>query len=385
VLNTLLIAEALDDRSFMTIPYERVVNNRDAILAEGSQFLFGQDGKIIDVSASDPADEGFVFSTRKQKNKLQAKLDAEDVKTVRSEVRRLLADSLAVFTESQYLQAQELLESETEKYIAIGRQAISLQDLHLPKSESVDSEVTYVPVPSEVGEVMWANELVSNGEFVEFLNAMHQEGLPNVINGTQLFVNENMIPGRGGRIWYNAIRGSYEVAETYLHYPAYWVTWLGAAAFARYKGARLPERSELQELVDREPEIDFDIYNCGHKKDDVQPSSISRPNANGIHDIVGNLAVWCSDGFSELPSAGSNRYMFGTAWNREASHQELTKLKARPLPGCSRSVGIRLIRDQDRKLTAPQLVERFEDWFSLLGKLTDKRKTDRYIIDYLTF
>ncbi len=383
VMNTLLVCESLGEREQLSVTYEASVGDRDRVLARASQFLLGEGASLVDLeedSSVMPAEH--VFSTRRNRNGLTTHLEPEDTQIIRSEVRRLLADSLTILTDSEYEKAQELLEHTTDDYVAVGTSKLSRVEAPTEKNTS-NTSPAYENISDPESNILWGNQLVANRDFVEFINAMYQEGVPNVINGAQLFVNENMIPDRGGRVWFNTNKGVYEITPSYEDHPVYWVTWLGAAAYARYKGGRLPDRSEMQRLVDSQS-VDLSGANCDHKNDDVLPAGLTPPNAIGMYDMVGNLSVWCRDGYLETPGQSLNRYIFGTAWNRSGTPHELSKIKSRPVSGCSRSVGIRLIEDSAGTLAAPELAQRFEGWFKLLNQATSHSHSDLYIIDQLT-
>ena len=73
-------------------------------------------------------------------------------------------------------------------------------------------------------------------------------GLANSHAGTSLLACE-MPHERGGRLHRDPATGRWHVSEGYEHHPVYWVTWIGAAAFAAWSNARLPTRAEL--IVDQ--------------------------------------------------------------------------------------------------------------------------------------
>jgi len=368
----------------LVVRYEDTVADKEAAFINAAQFIIGETDMepiIIEHPEVDVSDH--VFSTRKDKTDLVANLDEDDIRTICNEVRRLLADSLTILTEEAYTEVQDVLEPLTDKYVTMGRRQQPSRTLK--EDSNVDFEAPafeYIQVPNQ--STRWGNQLIPNGAFVEFMNEMHNEGIPNVINGTQLFANENMIPARGGRIWFNPNKGDYEVTADYEKYPVYWVTWLGAAAYARFRGARLPSFEEADILVSSLGDVDFSSVNCDHRYDDVTPCGLATPTDNGIYDVIGNLAIWCADGFTETKAHGTTRYMHGTSWNRDGSQDELHKVKSRPLSGSSRSVGIRLVESSKAALTAPELARRFEGWFNLLSGAIDRAKADRYIIDQLT-
>jgi Sulfatase-modifying factor enzyme 1 len=83
--------------------------------------------------------------------------------------------------------------------------------------------------------------LVSNTEFAAFVNAMSSAGMPNGHGGTRLLACE-MPHERGGRLHHDPAADRWGVSPGYEDHPVYWVTWIGAAAFAAWSGARLPDQ-----------------------------------------------------------------------------------------------------------------------------------------------
>lgn len=384
VLNTLLVSNSLADRQRMVVRYEDSVIGRQATLQRLSQFLLSDGVEVADDKAiNEDTATDHDFSTRKQKTTLEVQLDTDDIRTVQTEVRRLLADSLSVLSQAQYTEVQALLEHHTHQYTPRGRKSLTPEKTRT-KELTERPLINFVTIPEQGLE--WLNQPVNNDDFVDFLNAMHAEGLPNVIHGVQLFVNENMIPERGGRIWFNPNKSKYEVTEGYENHPVYWVTWLGAAAYARFIGCRLPDRDEIEELTQLVLEdIDLNKINAGHAHHDASPIGAMSPNRMGIYDLIGNIASWCRDGNPHDEISAASRYMFGTSWNRDATIEELQRIKSRPVSGCSRSVGIRLVRDEAKALSAEEIAVRLEGWFDLLSESLDQSRVDRYIIDQLTY
>ena len=105
-----------------------------------------------------------------------------------------------------------------------------------------------------------------------------------------------------------------------------------------------------------------------------------------MNDAVGNLAVWCSDGQNQMSDdpQSMTRYIYGTAWNRPATLQEITKDHSRPLVGNSRAVGIRLVKDSAlNKISFLELIERLKRIQIILRDNQDMslREKDQKIIN----
>jgi hypothetical protein len=207
------------------------------------------------------------------------------------------------------------------------------------------------------------NLLVSNAEFAGFLNAMAGAGMPNNHRGTYLLACE-MPHERGGRLHQDRATGRWEVSAGFDDHPAYWVTWIGAAAFAAWNGARLPSRDELLHLTARATAGNAD-YRCGDATAVTEPGR----RASEIHHLLGNLQVWCSDGpAADCLGGPAARWLSGVAWNTPATREEARRERYRHIMGCSRGVGIRLVRDGTQQpLSIGELAARLAGWISSLA------------------
>lgn len=379
-LNTLQTIEALEKRDHLVVRYEDSVMNRESTLKSVSTYILESGVTLIDPEATDKS-TNHVFSTKKKKTELAANLDAHEIRIIQTEIRRLLATSLGHLSIPRYEQLQDILELHTDDYWMGGRKTPIASIA--TEASAVVPEFSYVIRPKEEN-VKWGNQLLTNELFTEFANRMYDEGVSNIINGTQLLFNENMIPQRGGRIWFSPDSGSYEVSTGYEKHPLYWVTWLGAAAFARYMGSRLPSLAEARTLMKDKIHSDLSTINADQRHDDVTPAGKYDADSAGIYDAVGNLSIWCSDGFADSEAHPTQRYIVGTAWNKRGDAEQITGVRARPITGCSRSVGIRIIRDDTRKLSAGEIADRLEGWFTLLSKPIKNQAKELFIIDQLT-
>jgi hypothetical protein len=154
---------------------------------------------------------------------------------------------------------------------------------------------------------------------------------------------------RGGRLHYNPYVKRWTVSPGFGTHPAYWVTWTGAAAFAARYGARLPFRAEVIAETRRD---DLTVTNHGYQVGDTVPVTEPGRGPSEIHHLAGNLQVWCSDGPAVAPSVPAFRWLYGAAWNTPGTLEEMHRPRSRHLPGASRSVGIRLVRDHAGQPTA---------------------------------
>ncbi|MEW1837691.1 hypothetical protein AB0392_07035 [Nonomuraea angiospora] len=76
------------------------------------------------------------------------------------------------------------------------------------------------------------------------------KGLHNTSGGAYLLCCE-MPHERGGRLHRDPVSGRWMVSPGFENHPAYWVTWIGAAAFAARHSARLPQL-DLMNLPERQ-------------------------------------------------------------------------------------------------------------------------------------
>jgi hypothetical protein len=216
------------------------------------------------------------------------------------------------------------------------------------------------------GGLAWRNFLVSNAEFAAFLNELADAGLANSHAGTYLLACE-MPHERGGRLHRDPATGRWHVSEGYEHHPAYWVTWIGAAAFAVWCSARLPTRAELIEETLHKGTA---AANVGYQFGDVTPVTEPGRPADETHHLVGNVQVWCCDGPfpAELHGGPAARWLHGAAWNTPATREEIHRARHRHLTGCSCGVGIRLVRGHaSAKVPAAELAALLTGWITSLG------------------
>jgi hypothetical protein len=222
---------------------------------------------------------------------------------------------------------------------------------------------------------------VTNSEYAKFLNVLAAAGMPNSHGGTWLLACQ--VPHeRGGRLRHDASTGHWTVSPGYEDYPAYWVTWIGAAAFAAWTGARLPTRAELATLTAGMPTGG----NAGYRDGDASPVTEPGTGPSGIHHLLGNLQLWCGDGPDSDASSGGpvTRWLYGIAWNTPATRKAAEQLRSRHLLGCSRGVGIRLVRDGQQPVSAAELARRLGRW---IGALDDRSRPlaeiDQHVIRLL--
>jgi formylglycine-generating enzyme required for sulfatase activity len=190
-------------------------------------------------------------------------------------------------------------------------------------------------------------------------------GLPNHMDGCYLLAVE-MPRERGGRLHYNRYARRWAASPGFGHHPAYWVTWAGAAAYAARNGARLPTRAEL--LAETTCGT-LTVTNCAYQAGDTVPAAEPGRSPDEVHHLAGNLQVWCGDGPDDSPEDLASRWLHGAAWNTPGTPEEIRRPRARHLPGASRGVGIRLVRDRQHSAVSPgELAELVNNWVRSLSR-----------------
>jgi hypothetical protein len=372
VLNTLLIASALHERGdaagIEVIRYETSVLDPDATHATLARLvpeaprLAGAHGHFPGVGAT--GDE--TFATTAGKDGLIACLDEVGAE----EVGAATACALSAGRDAVPASAWDL----TRDW-ASGDRLYSLApppggprpkaSRRTPASGRAACPVTWVPGHAD-GRLLWRNLLVTNDEYAAFLNEIAGEGLANCIDGCYLLAVE-MPYERGGRLHYNPRAGRWTVSPGFGPHPAYWVTWIGAAALAARHAARLPSRAEMTAEASRDG---LAVTNHGYQDGDTVPAAEPGRGPDEIHHLVGNLQAWCCDGPAGGPSGPAHRWLHGAAWNTPGTPEEVHRPRSRHLPGASRGVGVRLVRDSagHRAAAAADIAGAVGGWVRSLGR-----------------
>ena len=232
VLNTVLLADSLAGRSPAHISYETAVTKRGDALATLSGIAPELEGPgLPGETAPDPprprtaGDQ--TFATTNHKTALAAGLEPADAALIRATA----AASLAA--------AQALVPAPVAARAASWLAGDHLYRLEAPRPRTATARPATPPaLPSAAaryvrrGTLEVRNVLVSNAEYARFLNALSKSGLPNSHHGTYLLACE-MPHERGGRLHQDHASGRWTVSRGYEGYPAYWVTWIGAASLRR--------------------------------------------------------------------------------------------------------------------------------------------------------
>lgn len=357
VVNTLLVADAVDGRTVVHVPYEQAVHDRTGALSVVGRLL-GEDLAAPPVAATAAAGTDDTFATTTAKTGLVAHLDASTAERIRAGTAGLLETARTIVASHVLTRTATWLDGDHCYALAPappprvnGRQVVLAGSLVAPRWMSA-------------GLLAWRNLLVTNDEYAAFLNALAAAGLGNTHDGAHL-LTVPMPAGRGGRLTVDG-RGEWTVQDGYRDHPVYWVTWIGAACFAAHAGARLPTRTECDALTRGLP---LDDANAGYRHGDVTAVVEAGRGDGQVHHPVGNVQVWCTDGPDMPAQVPVARWLHGTAWNTPATAEQVHRPRHRHLLGASRGVGIRLVRDGgQRPASAMELAEVLRAWLTELDR-----------------
>lgn len=391
VLNTILLFSELEGREYTVVSYEDSVREKKAVLEHIKNFVsevpfdFAHEEltkKTEEITL--PTTPNSLFNTKLDKADLSCALSPEEISAVNEETAHLLALS-------RKIHSNDFIEK-IESALMVGDKTLYTPKKQKPKTtvlenknhNSGEKETRYIP--DEESGVSWRNTLISNAEFSDFLNVMNKNGISNLQVGTHLFFNENMIHERGGRIFLDQETKLYTVSSGYENHPVYWVTWIGACAFSKYSGARLPNREEYLGIISQLGNINFSEVNCEYMLGDTTPVDESKVDSLGLLDAVGNVAIWCLDGPENQNHQIKTKFFCGTAWNRAGTVDELKREKSRPIIGTSRGIGIRLVKDDKKRcdqFSPEELATIFREWFAVLEDEQDMERKENYLLEAL--
>jgi len=108
-------------------------------------------------------------------------------------------------------------------------------------------------------------------------------------------------------------------------HPVVWLSWNDALRYARWAGVDLPTESEWLDACGadvisrcfRGNTVEDDIaWHRGNASDGTRPVATRRPNARGLHDLLGSAYEWCR--LEECYGAGEGAagYPRGGSWTR---------------------------------------------------------------------
>jgi formylglycine-generating enzyme required for sulfatase activity len=367
LLNTMLLANGLRDRGeadgLVVIRYETAVLHPDAVRASLARVVPRAPGFGAPPGEVTPVAEE-TYATTNHKRQLSACLDQSAAETIRTATLRALAAGRCAVPAPAWELARDWAEGDHLYSLMSGPRS---DPRHSARRVSHGGD-RFCPVRwirGRSNDLLWRNLLVSNSEFAAFLNELGAVGLANCLDGSYLLACE-MPHERGGRVHYDLREGKWIVSPGFGSHPAYWVTWIGAAAFAARYGARLPTRAEMVAETSRGG---CTITNCSYQSGDTVPVTEPGRHLGEVHHLVGNLQVWCADGPPRRLPGPALRWLHGVAWNTPGAPKEISRQRARHLSGASRGVGIRLVRDDARRPAASvaQISDTLRRWTGLLA------------------
>jgi len=147
------------------------------------------------------------------------------------------------------------------------------------------------------------------------------------------------------------------------HQPVVGVSWNEARAFAEWAGGRLPTEAEWEYACRAgtararyEEDLDSIAWYSDNSDNVTPPVGEKKPNAWGLHDMLGNIYEWCSDWFGNYspdealvidpqgPRVGSNKVIRGGYFGSLARYVRAAARNALGPSSASLSVGFRLVR-----------------------------------------
>jgi formylglycine-generating enzyme required for sulfatase activity len=152
---------------------------------------------------------------------------------------------------------------------------------------------------------------VTNKEYADFLNKVGNKVVAHVpyINLKGKWRDQNC------RIYLED--SVYKVEKGFENFPVTYVCYFGAEAFCKYYGFRLPTESEWEYAAkggktgNKNKTASLPLDSCAwYKTDsDLKIHAVAQKHAsiNGLYDIYGNMAEWCSDFYSENSYKNSKR------------------------------------------------------------------------------
>ena len=124
---------------------------------------------------------------------------------------------------------------------------------------------------------------------------------------------------------------------------------------------------------------DVKVTNHGYQAGNTVPATEPGRGPDEIHHLAGNLQVWCGDGPDGAACGPGVSLAARGSVEHPRDHAGDTPAPGRHLPGASRGVGIRLVRDHAATcaVTAAQVAEAVSTWVrSLAGRDRPLRDLD---------
>lgn len=329
-LNALILSRTLRDEDYTITTYDEVIK------------LGNPDGEATRLDNS-------IFGTnvRKEYDDFERRLTAEELGRLASAAEACIDyvetefddedKSLFRLIFSNYFGRQYRSQPDAEGFGA-GRTNEATPSVYtlMPRSELPERSPRGELVPEQMIE--WSEKLATNQEMHVFLNELLETGLDPAL--TYLFIRDDMPPERGGRLIFDKEVGRFMLVAGYEDHPAYWLTWLGAATYAAWRGGRLPTAKEWSAVYEiYHDRLRHDSGNHSYAHDDVVPTG---GLIEGLpHDFFGNLRIWCDDwaGEGELHLS---KALAGISW-KHYLHDRYQPLTEKPFLTNSRVIGARVV------------------------------------------
>jgi len=179
---------------------------------------------------------------------------------------------------------------------------------------------------------------VTNQQFAKFLNEWGKDADEN---GQKMIYEHDWGIKKVGSRFDIGTKG-------YEKYPVVFVTWYGAAQYAKWAGKRLPTEAEWEKACrassattyyfgNNESGLGEYAWYSANSGSKTHPAGDRKPNAYGIYDMHGNVWEWCADWYDQNyyakgipgdknspntnpqgPSTGSYRVIRGGSWSADA-------------------------------------------------------------------
>lgn len=304
--------------------------------------------QLADNNLSTSRDEDSIFGTnfRKEYDDFDKRLDDETIDHLYKEANlcilhahSFLSNTEKVFFDkifSHYFTFPFIRKSDFEQpLIEESKPKNSGQFALYPVQKARDYTPKYVQLKG-LPNTLWDTSLVTNTEMGKFLQLLLDNGLSQDV--LHLLLREQMIPERGGRLLLSSDETQIMICKGYEHHPVYWISWLGAACYALFKGCSLPNSEDWMKVFDQHALLSSTIANHSYTNDDVIVSD-NQQSDNYPSDFFGNLKIWCSDWADDLCQ---NKKLAGISWKHyfKEGYRPITE---KPYMTNSRVIGARLI------------------------------------------
>lgn len=384
-LNSVLLSRYVDKRAVT-----------DIIRYEEDVIPLSTDETVMNARVQDSI---FATNIRKDHDDFESRLSDEEMRTVGTAVEECTNFVTGEFDEADQRLVYQLFSrhigserpstySPTKRElgkVSIATQAIEVHPIEIVDELASEKERKLVQIDPDQ-PLLWDLALVTNEQMGNFLQKLVSSGWDPSLN--YLLCMDNMPQTRGGRIIYNNELSTFELAEDFKDYPAYWISWLAASLYAYSQGMRLPRYPEWQDAFASLGEsAQHPGVNHSYAFDDATPTG----KGDITEDFFGNLKIWCQDW--EEPEA-VNKRTAGISW-KQYLHPKFSTASKRPYLTNSRTIGARLVccsecpRPEPKSLyevkfvldTTLELIERTpvksaEDLSRLNNKLADTLAPD---------